>query len=100
MDVRDEHRFKLADKWHLFLRGEIGASAVGDFEELPANYRFHFSVRGECKPEDLEFKLIDSTGANVWWMNRRNFTFPAQWDSLTTKKRQIASVASGPRGSV
>jgi len=65
--------------------------------DLPANYRFHFSVRGDTRPEDLEFKLIDSTGANVWWMNRRNFTFPAQWDSLTTKKRQI-EFAWGPTG--
>ena len=64
---------------------------------LPANYRFHFSVRGDIAPEDLEFKLIDSTGANVWWMNRRNFTFPAKWDSLTTKKRQI-EFAWGPLG--
>ena len=62
VDVRDEHRFKLADKWHLFLRGEIGASAVGDFEELPASYRFFAggdnSVRGygyeELSPVDAD----------------------------------------------
>ena len=64
---------------------------------LPANYRFHFAVRGVTSPQDLEFKLIDSTGANVWWMNRRNYTFPVGWDSLTTKKRQI-EFAWGPIG--
>jgi translocation and assembly module TamA len=66
VDVRDEHRFKLADKWHLFLRGEIGASAVGDFEELPANYRFFAggdnSVRGYGYEE---LSPVDANGAKV-----------------------------------
>ncbi len=65
--------------------------------DLPANYRFSFAIRGDIPPEDLEFKLIDSTGANVWWMNRRMFDYPAQWDSLLTRKRQIA-FAWGPAG--
>ena len=66
VDVRDEHRFKLADKWHLYLRGEIGASAVGDFQELPASYRFYAggdnSVRGygyeELSPVDANGNKI------------------------------------------
>ena len=66
VDVRDEHRFRLADKWHLFLRGEIGASAVGDFEELPANYRFFAggdnSVRGYGYEE---LSPVDANGAKV-----------------------------------
>ena len=81
-----------------FVRGGGYAVAHKTFNvTLPANYRFHFAVRGATTPEDLEFKLIDSTGANVWWMNRRNFTFPTEWDSLTTKKRQI-EFAWGPIG--
>ena len=63
--------------------------------DLPANYRFRFAVRGNCKPNDLEFKLIDASGDNVWWNNRRNFVFPAVWETLTTRKRQI-SFAWGP----
>ena len=58
--VRDEHRFDLGGPWHLVLRGEAGTSAVGDFEELPAQYRFFAggdrSVRGygynELSPTD------------------------------------------------
>lgn len=65
--------------------------------DLPANYRFSFAVKGSIPPEDLEFKLIDSTGANVWWMNRRGFVYPTQWDSLLTRKRQI-EFAWGPAG--
>jgi hypothetical protein len=81
-----------------FVRGGGYAVARKAFAlDLPPNYRFHFAVRGDTKPQDLEFKLVDSTGSNVWWMNRRNFTYPAAWDSLTTKKRQI-EFAWGPQG--
>jgi len=66
--------------------------------DLPENYRFRFRVRGECLPENLEFKLVDSTGANVWWSNQRDFVFPARWDSVALKKRHIP-FAWGPAGS-
>jgi translocation and assembly module TamA len=64
--VRDERRYRLADRWHLQLRGELGASAVGDFQELPAQYRFFAggdrSVRGygyeELSPVDAEGNRI------------------------------------------
>ncbi|MGB5132250.1 MAG: BamA/TamA family outer membrane protein [Steroidobacteraceae bacterium] len=60
--MRDERRFRLADRWHLQLRAELGASAVGDFQELPAQYRFFAggdrSVRGygyqELSPVDAD----------------------------------------------
>jgi len=64
---------------------------------LPENYRFTFRVRGDCPPENLEFKLIDSTGANVWWHNRRDFRFPRDWETVTIRKRQV-SFAWGPAG--
>jgi len=64
--VRDERRFDLGGPWHMILRGEVGTSAVGDFEELPANYRFFAggdrSVRGygyeELSPTDEEGNRI------------------------------------------
>jgi translocation and assembly module TamA len=60
--MSDERRFKLADKWHVYVRGDIGASAVGEFEDLPAQYRFFTggdnSVRGygyeELSPVDAD----------------------------------------------
>jgi translocation and assembly module TamA len=62
VDVRDDHRFRLTDRWHVYVRGEIGASAVGEFEDLPAQYRFFAggdqSVRGygyeELSPVDAD----------------------------------------------
>ncbi|HWN05689.1 MAG TPA: POTRA domain-containing protein, partial [Steroidobacteraceae bacterium] len=50
VDLRDDRRFRLNADWQIYVRAEIGASVVGDFEELPAQYRFFAggdqSVRG------------------------------------------------------
>ena len=63
--------------------------------ELPANYEFTFWVRGDVPPNNLEFKLIDATGENVWWVNRRDFAFRPEWQQVTIKKRHV-SFAWGP----
>ncbi|MEO8295849.1 MAG: discoidin domain-containing protein [Gemmatimonadota bacterium] len=65
--------------------------------DLPDNYAFTFWIRGEAPVNNLEFKLIDSTGDNVWWMNQRNFTFPRGWKKVTIRRRQI-EFAWGPLG--
>ena len=60
--IRDERRFRLTGRWSLQLRAELGASAVGEFQELPAQYRFFAggdrSVRGygyeELSPVDAD----------------------------------------------
>ena len=46
---------------------------------------------------NLEFKLIDPSGQNVWWVNRRNFEFPREWRTIRIKKRQL-EFAWGPAG--
>jgi translocation and assembly module TamA len=66
INVRDDRSFRLNDDWAIYVRAEIGASAVGDFEELPANYRFYAggdqSVRGygyqELSPVDADGNKI------------------------------------------
>ncbi|HJQ40724.1 MAG TPA: hypothetical protein VKB93_26600 [Thermoanaerobaculia bacterium] len=63
--------------------------------DLPPNYQFTFRVRGETETQTLEFKLV--RGDDVWWINRLDFAFPREWQTLTTKKRQI-SFAWGPSG--
>ena len=65
--------------------------------KLPENYEFSFWVRAEAPVTHFEFKLIDSTGQNVWWVNKRNFEYPKDWKKVTIKKRQI-SFAWGPSG--
>ncbi len=48
--VQAERVFRIAPKWHLLLRGEVGATLVSEFEQLPTVFRFFAggdnSVRG------------------------------------------------------
>ena len=48
--MQAERVFKVASKWHLLLRGEVGATLVSQFSQLPTVYRFFAggdnSVRG------------------------------------------------------
>lgn len=60
--------------------------------EVPANYEFSFSVRGEAPSNTLEFKLVDPTGANVWWSNNQNFVFSPEWRTVARKKGEICFV--------
>ena len=65
--------------------------------ELPTDYQFTFAVRGDAPTNTLEFKLVDLTGANVWWSNNRYFVFPREWRTVARRKRQIC-FAWGPLG--
>ena len=63
--------------------------------KLPENFQFSFYLRGEAPANNLEFKLVDASGDNVWWLNQRNFEFPGEWKKIAIKKRHIA-FAWGP----
>jgi hypothetical protein len=63
--------------------------------DLPDNYQFSFYIKGEAPTNNLEFKLLDASGENVWWLNQRNFQFPTEWKKIVIKKRHI-SFAWGP----
>ena len=65
--------------------------------DLPSDYVFRFRMRGEIPSNALEFKLVDSTGNNVWWYVRRDLEFPHAWRTISTRKRQIG-FAWGPAG--
>jgi hypothetical protein len=65
--------------------------------DLPENYEISFRVRGEAPVNNFEIKLVDPTGDNVWWVNRRNFEFPRTWTDVRLKKRHI-QFAWGPAG--
>ncbi len=62
---------------------------------LPDDYAFSFYIRGEAPENNLELKLIDASGQNVWWSSLRHFEFPRSWRKLTIKKRHI-EFAWGP----
>ncbi|MBX3356795.1 MAG: discoidin domain-containing protein [Phycisphaeraceae bacterium] len=70
---------------------------------LPPNYRFSFQIRAEgpegAKPprNNLEFKLVDPSGDNVWWVNQRAYEFPSAWTPVRYRARQF-QFAWGPSG--
>ncbi len=63
--------------------------------QLPDNYELSFWIRGEAPVNTLQFKLVDASGENVWWLNRPDFEFPRDWRQIKVKKRQI-EFAWGP----
>jgi len=65
--------------------------------DLPENYQFGFWVRGDAPAENLEFKLVDASGDDVWWAVRRDFAFPGAWQRIVVKKRHL-TFAWGPAG--
>ena len=79
IDVRDDRRFRLNDLWAIYVRAEIGASAVGDFEELPAQYRFFAggdqSVRGYGYEE---LSPVDENGNKIGGRHLFTATFELQ----------------------
>ena len=50
LDLQGERVVNLNPRWHLLLRSELGASSIGNIENLPGQYRFFAggdrSVRG------------------------------------------------------
>lgn len=64
---------------------------------LGDNYRFGCDIRGEAPTNQLEFKLMDASGENVWWVRNGEFEFSSAWSRLTYKKRHF-QFAWGPSG--
>jgi hypothetical protein len=64
---------------------------------LPKDYRFSYYLKGISPKNNLEFKLLDKSGDNVWWHNQRNFEFPESWERIVTRERSV-EFAWGPSG--
>nr|WP_052116082.1 coagulation factor 5/8 type domain-containing protein [Lysobacter dokdonensis] len=63
--------------------------------DYPSNYAFDFKLRGDGPRNDLQFKLVEASGDNVWWATKPKFEFPSQWTQMRFRKRHI-SKAWGP----
>ncbi len=63
--------------------------------DLPENFELSFYLRADAPINNFELKLVDASGDNVWWFERRDFQFPGAWRRIKIKKRQI-TFAWGP----
>lgn len=63
--------------------------------EVGNNYEFSFWLRGDGPTNNLEFKLLDASGENVWWHIHRTWDWPREWTRIAEKKRDI-EFAWGP----
>ena len=67
--------------------------------ELPLQWPQNFDLRARLKASgavnDFQFKLVDSSGDNVWWTNRPNAALPATLDEVLIRRRHI-DFAWGP----
>ncbi len=57
--------------------------------EYPQNFRFDFRLRGDSPKNDLQFKVVDASGDNVWWVNKPKYDYPVEWTPVQYKKRHI-----------
>lgn len=59
------------------------------------NYTLSFKLKGSGPPNQLQVKLVDASGDNVWWWVRASKPLPAEFEPVGIKGRQIA-FAWGP----
>jgi hypothetical protein len=63
---------------------------------LPEHWALRLRVRGEGPAAQLQVKLVDETGANVWWWRREAFA-PSQDGERLVFRRTGLAFAWGPR---
>jgi hypothetical protein len=57
--------------------------------ELPPHYVIALVLRGEAAPHELQVKLLDPSGANVWWWRRRDFSPPREGMRLVLRRASL-----------
>ncbi len=62
---------------------------------LPAHYVAVLRLRGDAPPNQLQLKLVDPSGANVWWWRRPAFAFPHETQAVVLRKASL-EFAWGP----
>jgi hypothetical protein len=57
--------------------------------DLPDNFEIGFKLKGTGPANQLQMKLVDESGENVWWWVRPAQPFGADFETVRIKKRQI-----------
>jgi len=65
---------------------------------MPEDYAVNFKLRGHGPANNLEIKLVDATGQNVWRHVEKDLVPPRRWKRLRVQSRDI-EFAWGPLGS-
>ncbi len=112
-DFRDATRWKAtaSDQVKSSLRRDADGSLCLDYDfagvsgyavmrrELPMDWPRRFELRVQAKAaggvNHLQFKLVDASGDNVWWISRPDATLPTKLQPLKLRSREI-SFAWGP----
>ena len=100
-----------SDQVHASLRRDRDGSLCLDYDfggvsgyavmrrALPVDWPQAFDlaarIKGGGATNDLQLKLVDASGENVWWVNRPNDALPAALTELKLKRRHF-SFAWGP----
>ena len=63
--------------------------------DLPPRYEITFYLRADAPANQLQVKLLDASGENVWWFHRPDFAFPREWQLIRIKQRDV-QFAWGP----
>jgi hypothetical protein len=56
---------------------------------FPANYALSFDVRGAMPANDLQLRLVDASGDNVWWYRHEAFQPSDSWQTIKVGKPDI-----------
>src|SRR5262249_29363211 len=62
----------------------------------PPHYVAVLRVRGHAPPNQLQLKLVDPSGANVWWWRRPNFA-PSEAPEMLVLRKASLEFAWGPK---
>jgi len=63
--------------------------------DWPEDFELSLYVRGQAPLEDLQLKLLDQSGDNVWWFRQPALEVNGDWTRLRFKRRQL-EFAWGP----
>jgi hypothetical protein len=63
--------------------------------EWPRAFALRVRIKGRGGVNDLQLKLVDASGDNVWWVNRPGYALPRELTDVTFKQRHFG-FAWGP----
>ncbi|HEX9107588.1 MAG TPA: hypothetical protein VF832_10180, partial [Longimicrobiales bacterium] len=63
--------------------------------QWPAAFALHLRMKGRGAGNDLQVKLVDASGDNVWWVDRPSFSPPDALDDVSLRNRHF-TFAWGP----